>query len=546
MKPMRRFLLAAAAALLLLAAPALAQSRSFNMGKWVELHNAILKELNRSYVDTLPLHRMEKAAADAMLAALDPYTVYIPAEEMEDMDMALNKVYGGIGALIYKPELDGNVFINEPYENSPAAKAGLRCGDEVLSIDGKASPGLTSAEASERMRGEPGTTVTLVVKHVFGGPSWKAGETTTVKIVRQRIHLPDVEYAGLLGDEAGTGYLLLSGFTEGAADAVKASFLRLRKAGMRRFVIDLRGNGGGRLAEAVKIVGLFVPKGSVVVTSKGRTTSDKYTTDETPVDLEMPLIVLVDGGSASASEIVSGALQDYDRATVMGTRTYGKGLVQSIRSLPYDGQLKVTIAKYYTPSGRCVQAIDYAKRGEDGSVSPIPDSLTHAFTTAHGRTVRDGGGITPDHDIPYKKYSRLAYSLVLSGIVDRYAMEYARQHESIAAPEEFHFDDYDAFIRFALTQDFDYRSTAKTYFDEMKQDLEEDGLTEAMAPQLEALEKALELDKEAYLRLKKDELIPFIEEEIVTRYYFQQGGVRLHLRYDEQLKKALTLPLISF
>ena len=543
----RLTILAAAAALMLLqAAPANAQSRSFRIGKWVEIHNALLTELQRSYVDTLPLSRMEKAGADAMLSALDPYTVYIPEEEREDMDMALNKVYGGIGALIYKPEVSGNVFINEPYENSPAAKAGLRCGDQILAIDGKSTHGLTSSESSERMRGEPGTTVTFEVQRVHDGAGWKAGDVRTVKIVRQRIHLPDVEYAGMLGDEAGTGYLLLSGFTEGAADAVKASFLQLKKAGMKRFVLDLRGNGGGRLAEAIRIVALFVPKGSIVVTAKGRTTSDRYETEEAPVDLEMPLIVLVDGGSASASEIVSGALQDYDRATVMGTRTYGKGLVQSIRSLPYDGQLKVTTAKYYTPSGRCVQAIDYAKRGEDGSVSPIPDSLTQAFQTAHGRTVRDGGGITPDHTIPYRKYSRLAYAIVLGGIVDQYALHYAQQHADLPAPEAFHFEDYEDFVAFARNKEFDYRSSAKTYFDEMKKELEEDGLADGMTPQLEALEKALELDKEAYLRLKKDELIPFIEEEIATRYYFQQGGIRVRLRYDEQLREALTLPLISY
>lgn len=524
-----------------------AQSQPFRIGKWVEVHNALLMELNRSYVDTLPLQRMEKAAADAMLATLDPYTVYIPEEEREDMDMALNKAYGGIGAVIYKPDPQGNVIINEPYENSPAAKAGLRCGDEILTIDGVTTHGLTSGESSERMRGEPGTSVVFEVKRIHDGATWKKGDVMKIKIVRQRIHLPDVEYAGIL-DDGETGYLELSGFTESAADAVKASFSALKKQGMKRFVLDLRGNGGGRITEAVGIVSAFVPKGSLVVTSKGKNPNEtfEYRTETAPLDLEMPIIVLVDGGTASASEIVSGALQDYDRATIIGTRTYGKGLVQAIRSLPYDGQLKVTIAKYYTPSGRCVQAIDYAKRGEDGSVRPIPDSLTNEFKTAHGRIVRDGGGITPDHTVPVKKYSRLTYSLVLTGIVDNYAIEYVRSHPSIPAIQDFHFTDYEDFVRFASDKEFDYRSSARTYFDEMKKELSEDGLADAMSAQVEALEKALEIDKVSFLNLKKDEIIPFIEEEIAVRYYYQRGGALIRLRYDDQLRQALTLPLITY
>ena len=546
MMNMRKHILAAMAALILLPFIASAQNGRFRIGKWVEIHNAILTELNRSYVDTLPLSRMESAAAHAMLEALDPYTVYIPEEEREDMDMVLNKVYGGIGAIIAKPDVDGNVIINEPYENSPAALAGLRCGDEILSIDGVSTHGLTSAESSERMRGEPGTTVVFRVKRIHKGPSWKAGDIMEIKIVRKRIHLPDVEYAGMLEDGT-TGYLLLSGFTEGAAEAVKSSFLWLRDQGMKKFVLDLRGNGGGRLNEAVDIVSLFVPRGSIVVTSKGRVAGSEYEykTSKQPCDLTMPLVVLVDGGSASASEIVSGALQDYDRATIIGTRTYGKGLVQSIRPLPYDGQLKVTTAKYYTPSGRCVQAIDYAKRGEDGSVSPIPDSLTHAFTTAHGRTVRDGGGITPDHIVKPKRYSRLAYALVLGGIVDQYALKYAQEHASIPPLKDFHFTDYDDFVAFAKEKEFDYRSGAMAIFDQLKAELKEDGLEEVASEQLAALGAVLEMDKERFLRLQKDEILPFIEEEIAVRYYYQRGGVLMNMRYDTQLQQALTLPLIS-
>jgi carboxyl-terminal processing protease len=271
-----------------------------------------------------------------------------------------------------------------------------------------------------------------------------------------------------------------------------------------------------------------------------------YKTTTDPLDLDIPIVVLVDSGSASASEIVSGALQDMDRATIVGTRTYGKGLVQSIRPLPYDGQLKVTTAKYYTPSGRCVQAIDYSRRNEDGSVGHIPDSLTHEFKTAHGRTVRDGGGITPDYEVKAKEYSRLTYSLVLNGIIEQFTLDFVRRHESIAPADDFHLSDaeFDRFVEFAKGKKFDYRSGAKAMFDEMRKTLDKDGLSENLKPQLDALAKALDIEKEQFLRMKKDEIIPFLEEEIVVRYYFQEAGVKLRLRYDAQLKEALTKPAI--
>ena len=522
-----------------------AQSKDFSLGKWVEVNNAILKELNRSYVDSLQVGRIERAGINAMLEALDPYTLYIPEEEQEDFQMMLNSAYGGVGAIIYKPDVQGNVVINEPYEGSPAALAGLRCGDEVVAIDGQAAAGLTSAECSEKMRGKPGTTVVLTVKKLRAGESWKAGDVLEVPVVRKRIVLPSMEYAGMLNEA--DGYIYLSKFTEGVGQEIRDAYKELKTKGMKRLVLDLRGNGGGIMGEAVNIVSLFIPKGSVVVSAKGKAATEQvYKTTTDPVDTEIPIVVLVDNASASASEIVSGALQDYDRATIIGTRTYGKGLVQSIRPLPYDGQLKLTTAKYYTPSGRCVQAIDYSHRNEDGSVGHIPDSLTHAFTTAHGRTVRDGGGITPDFIVKPHKYSRLTYSLVYSGVIEQYALDYVRAHERIPALEDFHFTDYEEFIAFAKDKEFDYRSSARALFDEMKKSLEEDGLTEALSGELNALQKSLEMDKETFLRLKKEEIVPFIEEEIAVRYYFQQAGIRVRLRYDDQLHEALKQPAISW
>jgi len=540
---MKRILTIAISTVVVLAASTTlsAQSKNFKLGQWLEIENNIIRELNRSYVDSLPVDRVMRAGIDAMLEELDPYTIYVPEEENEDLEMMISKTYGGIGAIIQK-RVGENVVINEPYANSAAAKYGLQCADEILEIDGVDVKPLESKEASDRMKGKPGTSVVFKVKKAH------TGEIKDITVVRERIHLPDIEYAGMINDT--TGYIYQTGFTEKVSDQIKENVNELKKQGMKLLVYDLRGNGGGLMQEAIKIVSLFVPKGTLVVTARGNTADNvvEYRTSTDPIDLELPIIVLVDGGSASASEIVSGALQDLDRATIMGKRSYGKGLVQSMRPVIYNGQMKITTAKYYTPSGRCVQARDYSNRNEDGSVGSIPDSLTTEFKTAHGRTVRDGGGITPDVDIPLHKYSRLVYSLVYGGVLETYAIDFVRRHESIAAVDDYHFSDadYEDFIQFAKGQKFDYRSSAEALFDSMKAELEEDGLAESMSEELGALRKALEIDKEQFLRMKKDEILPFIEEEIVVRYYFQEAGIKVRLRYDEQLKTALVSPKISY
>ena len=536
----KNIIVMALAAAVVSVAPSWGQSKSFKLGQWTEIQSSVLKELNRSYVDSLPLDRMMRAGIDAMLENLDPYTIYIPEEENEDLQMMLSKTYGGIGAIIYKQK-DANVIINEPYYGSPAWKNGLRCGDEIIAIDGKPTKGLEAAQSSDRMKGKPGTTVNFKVLKA------RTGDTVDVSIVRERIHIPDVEYVGMLDDT--TGYIKQTGFTEKVSDEVKAGYNKLKARGMKRLVLDLRGNGGGLMNEAIEIVSLFVPKGSLVVSSRGNTPESvrEYRTSSEPVDTQIPLIIMVDSGSASSSEIVAGAIQDLDRGTIMGKRTFGKGLVQTVRPVVYNGQLKVTTAKYYTPSGRCVQAIDYSHRNEDGSVGQIPDSLTHEFRTGKGRIVRDGGGITPDVEIDSPEYNRLVFSLVLNGIIDQYAIQYAKQHDSIPPVDSFHFsdEDFEDFIGFAKTKEFDYRSSAEALFDEMKKELEADGLADRMKPELDALGKAISIDKEQFIRLKKDEIVPFIEEEIAVRFHFQEAGIKVRLRYDTQLEKALSSPMIE-
>lgn len=530
------FATAAAAALLFGADHGVqAQSRGFKLGQWTEIHNSVVRQLSQVYVDSLDVDRIMRAGIDAMLSELDPYTVYVPEEENENFQMMISKTYGGIGAIIHKKKGE-YVVINEPYEGSPAQKYGLLCGDEIMEIDGEDTRPLESAEASEKMKGKPGTKVKFKVRKV------RSGEVKDYEIVRERIHLPDVEYYGMLNDK--DGYILQSGFTENVSSEIRNAYFRLKEQGMQRLVLDLRGNGGGLMSEAINIVSLFVPRGSLVVSSRGNTEDTReYRTTTEPVDTEIPILVLIDSGSASSSEIVTGALQDLDRATVMGRRSFGKGLVQSIRPVAYNGQLKVTTAKYYTPSGRCVQAIDYSHRNEDGSVGQIPDSLTHEFKTAKGRIVRDGGGITPDIELKAPNYSRLVYSLVIYGVIDQYAMNFVKTHDSIPAAEDFHLSDaeFNDFVEFAKTKDFDYRSSAKTMFDQMRKELEKDGLADGVSGQLDAIDKVLEIDKEQFIRLKKDEIVPFIEEELVVRYQYQKAGVKLRLRYDTQLQEALEL-----
>lgn len=533
---MLRKIITVCCAVLMIAAGsnASAQTNNFNLGKNLEIEHSVLRSVTALYVDTINFDKMIPAGIHAMLATLDPYTNYITESEEEGFEMMTTGNYGGIGAVIRK-KVDGPVIIFEPYDNTPAVKSGLEPGDEIWAIDGKSVIGETSDSASSRMKGLPGTKV------VFKVCKGRTRDTVEIVPVRERIHVPSVEYAGIIRDSI--GYISISGFTDKVSEEFKSAFLDLKGKDIRRLVIDLRDNGGGVMDEAVSIVSMFVPKGTLVVSSRGRDPqmNRQYFTKTEPIDTEIPILVMVNSSSASASEIVSGALQDLDRATIAGKRTFGKGLIQSVIPVPYDGKVKVTTGKYYTPSGRCVQAIDYSHRNEDGSVGYVPDSLKHAFKTAKGRTVYDGGGITPDIETDAYRYSRPVLSLVYSGIIGDYSIEYYKKHESIPSPEEFHLsdEDFEDFVEYAAAQKFDARSSAEAVLDDLVKAAKNDYLYDEYKAEIEALQSKIKVDTKTMLRLKKKELVNIIEENIVIKYYYTPAASVIMLRRDGQMDKAL-------
>ena len=492
-----------------------AQSQDFKLGQSLEVEYAVLRELAQAYVDTVNFDKMVIAGVRAMLATLDPYTVYISEDEGEDFELLTTGNYGGVGALIRKAPGEG-VRIIEPYEGSPAAKYGLEPGDTIIEIDGIPVYEETSEQSSGRMKGQPGTEVKF--KLIKG----RTKDTVDVTVVRERIHVSDITYAGIYKDDI--GYIQLTGYTAKMAEEFKETLLRLKEAGAKRLVIDLRDNGGGVMDEAISLVSLFVPKGTLVVSSKGRVPemNREYRTTESPVDTLMPLLVMVNGNSASASEITAGALQDLGRATIAGTRSFGKGLIQSVRPMPYNTQMKLTTGKYYTPSGRCVQAIDYSNRHEDGSLDKDAN-----------------GGIAPDITVEDHPYSRPTVSLIYYDILGSYAIEYYLKHKTI--DRDFHLTDaeYEDFVAYAAAQDFDARTAAQTALDQMIRAAKAEDLYENYKEEIEALQKKVNMDKAAVLRAKKAEILPLVEQEIVTCYYFNRASVPVALRYDEQLREAV-------
>lgn len=510
-------------------------NRNFLLSKHLDIFHAVFRELDLMYVDTIDIAGTLETGISAMLSKLDPYTVYYPEDEEEDLKMMLTGKYAGVGAIIRYHKRYDRVVVVEPYEGMPALNAGLRAGDILLAIDGDDLKGLSVDKVSDRLRGEAGTTLTVRAKR-----EGVADSIFEVKLTRANIALPSVPYYTMLSDSI--GYIILNSFTEGCAREVRLALVELKDRGAKRLVLDLRGNGGGSLSEAVDITGLFVPKGSVVVTTKGKIAqaTQSFRTRREPLDATMPLVVLVDGQSASASEIVAGAIQDFDRGVIMGRRTYGKGLVQTVRDLPYNNSLKLTTGKYYTPSGRCVQAIDYARRAEDGSVERIPDSLTSEFRTVAGRAVRDGGGITPDIPIQADSLPNILFYLANSDVLFDFATDYTRLHPTIPPVPEFVITDslYAAFLAAVKSSDFTYDRQSDRALTALKELARFEGYAESAAAEFAALEKKLTHDIDHDFRYFEPRIKELLADELVSRYYYQRGTIEQALKTDSTVIRA--------
>lgn len=516
--------------------------RNTRIARNLDIFNALFKELNTFYVDTLDIDKSMETAINAMLEDVDPYTEYIPAKAREDFMVISTGEYGGIGSYIF--ERDGKVYISEPYENSPAAKAGMKPGDRILTIDGESVEGWDNDKVSEHLKGQPSTPITITVMRKYDPDSIK-----TFNIIREKIKVDPVSYYGVIHDNI--GYIALDTYNEHSAANVKSALLELKaNPAVKNIILDLRGNGGGLLESAIQIVGLFVPKGTQVLQTRGKTKQQErnYKTTEEPVDTEIPLAVLVDGGTASAAEITAGAFQDLDRAVVLGSRSFGKGLVQATRQLPFDALFKVTVSKYYIPSGRLIQEIDYSQKDEDGNPKHTVDTTAQQYFTAHGRVVKGGGGITPDIVIEPKKASRLAYNIVRDYWAFDYAVKYASEHPTIPAAEDFKitdeiFNDFKAFID---PSKFEYDKVCEKSLEELKKTAEDEGyLNDETKAEFERLEKLLKHDLNKDLDLHRDDIEKLLGKEIIKNYYYQRGQMvyalgkdRITARASEMFNKA--------
>jgi len=501
----------------------------FEVSKNLDVFNALVKEVDMFYVDSVDVEKTVRTGIDAMLSTLDPYTEYIPEQEMGDLKFITTGEYGGIGSFIR--ERDGGV-----YEGMPAALAGLKAGDKLLVIDGTDLTGMTSDKVSELLKGKPNTKMTLKIQR----PNEK--KPRTLELIRKQVLVDQVTYYGVRNDSI--GYIYLKGFTDKSAQEVKAAFEDLKKNHhIKSLVFDLRNNGGGLLDGAVQIVGMFVPKGEVVLSTKGKIKQwDRtYRTATEPLDTVMPIAVLINGGSASAAEIVSGALQDMDRAVLVGQRSFGKGLVQSTRELPYNGNLKVTMSKYYIPSGRCIQAIDYSHKNPDGSAARIPDSLTTVFNTSKGRLVRDGGGVRPDFEVEEPKVPTIMYYLVSDMVAFDFATEWAQRHPSIGTIESFRLSDadYEEFKKFAKEKNFTYDRQSEKLLKNLKEVAGFEGYLDESSDEFKALEAKLTPNLDRDLDRFKDQITELLSAEIVKRYYYQKGELIQSLKKDKVLDKAL-------
>lgn len=519
--------------------------RNFQISKNLDIFNSIFKELDLFYVDTVNAEKMIQTGVEGMLSLTDPYTEYYPEEEVSSLKEMTTGKYGGIGAAIRYYEAKDRIAVVEPTEGMPAAEAGVKAGDIILSVGGKEmvrgdmKPQEFSSKVSEALRGEPGTSFVLKVLRPLKNDS----TVMEFKITRKNIRTNPVPYYGMVKDSI--GYLALSSFTENSAKDFKKAFIELKQKGAKSLIIDLRDNGGGSLSEAVDIVNLYVPKGQEIVVTKGkvRQAQGSYKTQNEPVDTQIPLAVLVNGATASASEIVSGSLQDLDRAVVIGSRTFGKGLVQTIRPLPYNGTLKVTTSKYYIPSGRCIQAIDYAKKNADGSVARTPDSLTTVFHTAAGREVRDGGGIRPDIEVKGDKIPNIVFYLMNDDLIFDYATQYCWDHPTLASVDDFKLTDadYEAFKKLVKSRNFTYDRQSEKMLKSLKEIAEFEGYMTEAAEEFKALEKKLNHNLDRDLDYFAKPIKEYISQEIVTRYFYQRGAAMERLKDDTDLEEAIKI-----
>lgn len=507
---------------------------NFEISKNIEIYVDVLRQLNQNYADDIQPGDLNKTAIDAMLKKLDPYTIYVPESQLEDFELMTKGEYGGIGALIQKQK--EYVIITEPYEGFPAQKVGLRAGDKIIKIDGESAKGKSSAEVSEKLKGTPGTEMKLTIE--------RYGDTTKQEFVlfREKVKIPNIPYYGMLKNDI--GYVSLIQFNQHAAAEVKKAYLDLKDNNdMKGFILDLRGNGGGLLNEAVDICNIFVPKGTAVVTTKGKLSESVHVhkTRGNAIDTKIPLVVLVNENSASASEIVAGAIQDLDRGVVIGERTFGKGLVQNIVPLPYNSKIKITVAKYYIPSGRCIQAIDYFDSNANGRPDKIPDSLIVEFKTKSGRMVYDGGGIEPDIKIEPLQFSQITGDLYTQNYLFNYVNEFYLKHDSIAAPAEFDFtaEMFEKFKTWIENQDFDYKTESEALVENLKGSAEREGYLSAIQPILDSLNTTIINDKKHDIDRNKEEITELIRLEIISRYYYQKGKLIATLKNDQGIKKAI-------
>lgn len=511
-------------------------NKNFEIAKNLDIYFSLFRELNTFYVDEVDPGKLVKESIDDMLSSLDPYTNYIPESDIEDFRFMTTGEYGGIGALISKHGEE--IIISEPYEGFPACKSGLMAGDVILEVAGKSTEKMTTEDVSNLLKGSAGQTVNLKIKR------YGQKKPLNIDIVREKIVIEPISYYGMLNDEV--GYIHLSNFTKDCSEKVKKAMLDLKEAkGAKNIILDLRGNPGGLLIESVNLCNLFLNKDCEVVSTKGKVSQwDKvYKTTGNPVDTEIPLVVLVNRGSASASEIVSGTMQDLDRAVVIGTRTFGKGLVQTTRDLSYNTKLKVTTAKYYIPSGRCIQALDYSHRNEDGSVGHVPDSLISEFSTKNGRKVYDGGGVVPDIKIEDKEISNLTINLISKFMFFDYATKFRTENEKIADVSEFQITDkiYSDFIEFIKSNNFTYTSDSQNKLNELKETVKKDKYSDLAEQDIADLEKKLTPDLDRDMNKFKYEISELLKSELISRYYFQTGSIKSSVKDDECVLKAIEI-----